>query len=393
MAKTAIDLDYADLDRYLRIIIGFSGGKDSIACVLSILEKRPDLKDRIELWHHDIDGVDHNRPTPEKGLFDWSITASYCKAFAKALGLKIRFQWRDGGFENEMLREVSSTAGVYYETDEGVKYSKPRRPIRRCGKKVIKAAGLGYIIRGACGYEFGGEVRWLDERRQWTADETVCPRCGKERKGATTRRKLPQVSADLQTRWCSGYLKIDVARMVIGKMFKGTEENPAHVLLVTGERAQESGARAEYNEAEIVGVTKQRVVHQWRPVHKWNEAQVWEIMKRHKINAHPCYHLGWGRASCLGCIFGNSDQWASARAINATQIDKIVSYEAEFGYTLKRDEDLTSVIAKGSVYEQISTMPEQVALARGTEYPEDQIIVKGEWQLPAGAYRECGGPI
>jgi 3'-phosphoadenosine 5'-phosphosulfate sulfotransferase (PAPS reductase)/FAD synthetase len=181
--------------------------------------------------------------------------------------------------------------------------------------------------------------------------------------------------------------------MVIGKMFKGTEENPAHVLLVTGERAQESGARAEYNEAEVVGVTKKRIVHQWRPVHKWLEEDVWAIMKRHKINAHPCYHLGWGRASCLGCIFGNSDQWASARAINATQIDKIVSYEAEFGYTLKRDEDLSSVIAKGSVYEQISTMPEQVALARGTEYPVEMIIVEGEWQLPAGAYRECGGPI
>lgn len=377
MPKTALNLSHADLDSYDHIVVGFSGGKDSVACVLDILEQRPDLKDRIQLWHHDIDGVDHDRPqTADQHLFDWSITPAYCKAFAQALGLPLYFQWRDGGFEGEMLREDSSTAGIYFQTDEGVQYVAPQRPGKSC----------------KCGYQYPNDA-YMNERNQWTAKTTVCPQCETKRRGCSTRRVLPQVSADLQTRWCSGYLKIDVARRIINQLFNGTKDNPARVLLVTGERAQESGARAKYNEAEVVSESQKRIVHQWRPIHKWEEQQVWDIMKRNSINPHPCYHLGWGRASCLGCIFGNADQWASAQAINADQIGRIISYESEFGVTLKRKEDLTSVISKGSVYEQVITMTDVVAIARGTEYPVEDIIVEGEWTLPAGAFRECGGPV
>lgn len=63
MTKTKLNLTHADLDNYDAIIVGFSGGKDSVACVLSVLETRPDLKSKVVLWHHHIDGVDHDRPT------------------------------------------------------------------------------------------------------------------------------------------------------------------------------------------------------------------------------------------------------------------------------------------------------------------------------------------
>lgn len=370
MAKTTLNINYDKLDAYDRIIVGFSGGKDSVACVLSILEERPDLRDRVVLWHHEIDGVDHDRPGAGSGLFDWDCTPAYCRAFAEALGLPLRHQWRDKGFEGEMLREDSSTAGVYYEDDDGqVKYLEPQRPGKNC----------------KCGHKFGGDV-WMNERGQWTGSETECPECGKARRGLSTRRKLPQVSADLSVRWCSAYLKIDVAKRVINATQEG------QVLLVTGERAEESGARARYHQGEVVSRSKKRVVHQWRPVHAWEETQVWEIMRRWKINPHPCYHLGFGRCSCLGCIFGNADQWASAARINPGQIARIAEFEQEFGLTLKRKENLGDLIARGRVYEQVDALPRQLELARGNRYPADDVIVAGEWLLPAGAFRECGGP-
>ena len=59
------------------IIIAFSGVTDSIAMVLFYLFELNIPKERIELWHHDVDG--HGEE-----LFDWKTTPQYCQAFADA---------------------------------------------------------------------------------------------------------------------------------------------------------------------------------------------------------------------------------------------------------------------------------------------------------------------
>ena len=56
------------LDQYDKVIISYSGGKDSLALVLMALELGV-LADRIELWHQHIDG----EPGSE-GLMDWPCT-------------------------------------------------------------------------------------------------------------------------------------------------------------------------------------------------------------------------------------------------------------------------------------------------------------------------------
>jgi hypothetical protein len=56
-------------------------------------------RERIELWHHDVDGREGSR------LMDWPVTRDYCRAFAAAFGLPIFFSWKVGGFEREMCRD------------------------------------------------------------------------------------------------------------------------------------------------------------------------------------------------------------------------------------------------------------------------------------------------
>jgi 3'-phosphoadenosine 5'-phosphosulfate sulfotransferase (PAPS reductase)/FAD synthetase len=95
------DFQLLPLEEYDKILISFSGGKDSLACTLLIFEEaaRKGIPLRkIELWHQDIDGG---------GIpfMDWPVTPSYVRAIGKALGLRVRFQWREGGFLREMLRE------------------------------------------------------------------------------------------------------------------------------------------------------------------------------------------------------------------------------------------------------------------------------------------------
>src|SRR3954469_15188059 len=95
------------LDEYDIIIVAYSGGKDSLASLLNLLELGVP-RSKIELHHHDIDGQG-------EALMDWPCTRAYVKATAEALGIPVVFSWREGGFVREMLRDNAPTAPVAYE--------------------------------------------------------------------------------------------------------------------------------------------------------------------------------------------------------------------------------------------------------------------------------------
>lgn len=85
------------LEDYDLIVVLFSGGKDSTACFLKLFELGVP-KEKIELWHHDIDG---GNPTRH---MDWRCTNNYVKSFAEAEGLRIRISYRVNGFFGELYR-------------------------------------------------------------------------------------------------------------------------------------------------------------------------------------------------------------------------------------------------------------------------------------------------
>jgi 3'-phosphoadenosine 5'-phosphosulfate sulfotransferase (PAPS reductase)/FAD synthetase len=322
------------LDEYDHIIVSYSGGKDSLALALFMLEHADAAHEKIELWHQHVDGEPGGT-----GLMDWPCTESYCMATAKGLNLPLLFQWKHGGFEGEMLRNNSRTQGVSYQT-------------------------------------IGGDTKYLPPAIR-----------GK----LSTRRLFPQVSADLSVRWCSAYLKIDVARRAINndERFKNSK-----ILFLTGERRQESTARSKYNEAEehACSGTKRRV-DQWRAIIDWTEEDVWNIIRRHNIIPHPAYRLGWGRVSCMACIFGDRDQWASIRKIAGERFDKIAAYEREFGKTIKKGESIVDQANHGTSF--IDHAPDWlIKLAMSQHYPQDQVFCgpNEEWEPPVGAYKRCGGP-
>jgi len=316
-----------------RFVVGFSGGKDSVALVLALLE-RGVPRSRIELWHHDVDG----RARP---FFDWPCTEAYCRAFADAFDLPLFFSWREGGFEREMLRVNAPTAAVVFE------------------------------VPGASG----------------NSREHALRRAGGDSHQVGTRRLFPQTTADLRTRWCSSALKIDVAARALAN--DPRFQQGIHVLL-TGERAQESAARARYAQAEPHRTwSRTRRILQWRPVHRWPEADVWGIMERWRVNPHPAYRLGFGRVSCMTCIFGSNDQWATIQALNPDRLQRIAAYEREFGKTIHRKMGVEERAARGQSF--LPPGSEALALASQRRMFEEPILVR-TWSLPAGAYQETGGP-
>ncbi len=321
-----------DLATYDRFVVGFSGGKDNVACVLHLLERGVD-PDRIELHHHLVDGREGSE------LMDWPVTEAYCAAFARAFGLRLYFSWKVGGFEREMLRLEQRTAPVAFDSEAGE-----------------------VVICGGDGGKLG------------------------------TRRKFPQVSASLTTRWCSAYTKIDVLARV---MTTESRFQSGKTLVVTGERAEESASRARYSMFEPDrtdnrdGQRVKRYVDHWRPVHRWAERQVWEIFERHRVRAHPAYYCGFGRCSCRSCIFGSPDQWATIAKYYPAAFERIAKYEEQFGVTIHRRDSVRIRAAQGTPYQADERYFE---LAGRTEYTES-ILIDGHWELPAGAYGEATGPI
>lgn len=318
---------------YDTVIVAFSGGKDSVACALHLLELGVDPA-RIELWHHEIDGREGST------LMDWPCTPAYCRTVAAALGLPILFSWRAGGFERELLRDAAPTAPVYFETPDG----------------ALGTAG------------------------------------GRGQPG--TRRRFPQVSSDLRVRWCSAYLKIDVMAAAIRNQPRLAGRR---VLVVTGERAEESAARACYAALEPHRTDRRdsaglaRHVDHWRPIHGWDEAAVWSILERWRVNPHPAYRMGWGRVSCLRCIFGGPDQWASARAVDPAGFGQVAAHEAAFGWTIRRGESVGAAADRGRPY--VAITPALIAEAMDRDWPGPAILPADQvWTLPAGAFGDRTGP-
>ena len=165
----------------------------------------------------------------------------------------------------------------------------------------------------------------------------------------------------------------------------------ARLVFLTGERRQESAARSKYAEMERHRThTRSRHVDHWRMVIDWSERQVWDIMREFSVMPHPAYRLGWGRVSCLACIFGQADQWASVRLIAPDLFDRIARYERDFGKTIHKGKSVVDLADKGTAYPECYDR-ELVALAMGRDYPA-HLALTGDWKLPPGAFKRCGGP-
>ncbi len=169
----------------------------------------------------------------------------------------------------------------------------------------------------------------------------------------------------------------------------------SRTLVITGERAEESSARAKYKALEPHrtdrrhGRLKRHVDH-FRPVLSWSEEEVWQIIARHGVVPHPAYFVGFGRCSCSICIFGSPNQWATIRKIDPQRFARVAAYEEEFGLTIHRTRTVVEQADRGIPYEAATERNARIALSH--IYDQPILVDPGDWEFPAGAFGESAGP-
>jgi len=318
-----------ELSYYDKIIVSYSGGKDSTALVLNLLEKGADPA-KMELWHQSIDG----RGDTCRNFFDWPSTDGYVRNVANHLNIPLSYQWREYGFYGELYRNNSRTNDVRFERN-GISGHFPSS-------------------------EYGQE---------------------------STRLKWPAKTASLTTRWCSAYLKIDVAARALANM---PDLKDKRILFVTGERREESVARSKYNESELHRTnSKSRLVHHWRMIIDWPERRVWDLMEKHGITPHPAYYLGFPRLSCRSCIFYSKDHWATLNQVSPEVISMIRETEEDLNFTLDNKFTIKELSQMGNSL----LIPENHKYIKLATSDFNSIITTNNWQLPAGAFGNGGGSL
>lgn len=347
-----IELQRSALEAYMlqnavvKVIVAFSGGKDSIAMFLHLLELGIPVS-RIELWHHDVDGHGED-------LFDWPVTPAYCTAFAQAFGVTMLFSYREGGIVRRLLRNNEPRGNVWYQTPDFQWHTIPSDP------KAINTGG-----------------RW------------------------------PGISSDLQSRWCSSEVKIDVMSTILSNdaRLQGTANAPMEIVVCTGERHDESPKRSQYEELQVYKkgrFTQKRKVLTWRPIITKNEEYVWDLIKKYRIQPHPCYMLGWSRCSCQLCIFNHASYWATnfqispEKVLRIRELELITSnYPVNKGkeHTLYHNRNIFDKCAEAEPILNLTAPETDFWLKQALqEYTMPVIMQPGTWVLPKGAFKKenCG---
>ena len=324
------DAEEIDLDAYDHIILLMSGGKDSIASAIRLEQAGVDMR-KVEFWHHDIDGREGS------SLMDWMFMADYNRKLAAEFNVPLYFSWLKGGFEGEMLKQDAISQPDMVETPGGL---------------ITLERNLKLSKKN-------------------------------------TRLKFPQQSASLAQRWCSSKLKIDVGRRAVNSQsrFHGKK-----VLVISGERRQESANRSKYNqyESHATNATKSklnRLVNVWRPVLNWSEEDVWAALESRRITAPVPYRLGWTRSSCMKCIYNSPRVWATIRRHFPGEAEQIADYEEKFGVTISRKRLNVIDISDGI---EPFNIDDAEALRQAVNQQYTLPVTTSDWKLPLGAFGSEG---
>ena len=386
------------------VIVQYSGGKDSLAALLWVLDSGAP-KEKVQLWHQNVDGA---VGSDNVASFDWPVTHQYLEATAQRFALPLYLQFIEEGFGGELIRLGKHSAPMWAQDRT------PRNRLRWISTGERKAGALE-------GRKFGVPAQIPDMRKRWcSAVLKIEPSRWAQRE--LTREQLEgsdgSVSAGMlaPSRFKRSARRLkriaEFYRALRGQGVKEAQarkiaERPQFVV-VTGERRSESANRAVYHTVQPEpGVANQtRLAVRWRPVLHLTDEQVYSLIRENELQVHPAYELGYGRCSCYGCVFAGAREFATMAQVNPGIFKRLAALEKQLKsmgrprWTLKGDTKkqppLAEIVRGVEPYERTFWFEHFAEKAAGRQpfTADDMVRPKMfSWVLPLGYLAgSSGGP-
>jgi 3'-phosphoadenosine 5'-phosphosulfate sulfotransferase (PAPS reductase)/FAD synthetase len=154
------------------------------------------------------------------------------------------------------------------------------------------------------------------------------------------RKRWPSMSC----RYCTSACKREPIAKFIRQRFPFKEN--VKILMLSGERAEESPHRAKLDEFEPDKELSKgnRQVFKYRPVLGWTKNQIWDAIFASKLDYHIAYKLGNDRVSCALCIFANNTDLRNGARARPDLAEEYLRIEREHNHTFKYKQSLASIL-------------------------------------------------
>ncbi len=136
-------------------------------------------------------------------------------------------------------------------------------------------------------------------------------------------------------------------RSNIDKVVRKYEGN---VLVVTGERREESRKRSILEESEPLSrlTTKKRNVVSYRPMLGFTEQDIFRIINASGLSAHPAYGYGNERVSCALCVLASENDLRVGAKHNPELAKQYLKMESEMNHRFKSNKTLKTILSQTS---------------------------------------------
>jgi 3'-phosphoadenosine 5'-phosphosulfate sulfotransferase (PAPS reductase)/FAD synthetase len=330
---------HPDLLSYDYILINSSGGKDSQALLIDMVERADAAgvpRTKLIVVHADL------------GRVEWEGTTELAEVQARHFGLefvKVRKEHKDGE-SYDLLDQIAARFDTLTANAEALAELRQNtgvktwREICYLGKEKIQD-NVTDRAAGARLYTKAASTSWSRKEKN--------PRPEGDQEATISTIPWPSSAA----RYCTSDQKVSpIGKFVTTLHNRHGREKPMRVLNTLGIRAQESSARAKKRgfgpkgAYQTSGTAKKgkRTVDEWYPIFGWGETQVWDTIKSPGAPPyHKAYDLGMRRLSCVFCVFATEEDLTTAAKHNPKLFSEYVELEKRVGHTFQQNRSLQTL--------------------------------------------------
>jgi 3'-phosphoadenosine 5'-phosphosulfate sulfotransferase (PAPS reductase)/FAD synthetase len=158
-------------------------------------------------------------------------------------------------------------------------------------------------------------------------------------------RPLPE-EIMLRGMWPSSSCRLCTSNCKRSNLDKIVRKFNGNILVVTGERREESRSRSILEESDLLSrlTTRNRTVTSYRPMLGFTEQDIFRIIKSSGLQEHPAYGYGNERVSCALCVLASENDLRVGAKHNPELAQKYIAMEQIMNHKFKSNKTLKTIL-------------------------------------------------